>query len=391
MTEVLKFGFMEDKGFVEQKRRLKTPSQVEALENIYAEHKYPSEPMKTKLSQELGLSEKQVQRWFRHRRLKDKKGNTNNNKKEDPDSNEELDAGSGSNPLQQQQQQQAVRRDFGHLPNQRLSGTSDYPSAVLGAEMNDHDVLKRRSSQIDVNGEDTLRAGNVSTSQDTSSLQSRSSFEMEALRNRNYVEIRGNNSKKSKGQVMHRGMEHSYTPQLFLMASQEQTAASVLKQCSGNNGFKGLGGSNIMQTKNRNHVKDKEESNRFSSSHDYPSAVLAAELTDRELLKGSHEVTEDPYVSVSQERSSLQSGSSFEIEARRSTFKGTNPFEIEARSRRRDIEGLQTAVDQLYGHRYNEHQAIVAVKAQLGRAYHVDGPVLGIEFDPLPSGAFGLR
>lgn len=390
MTEVLKLGFMEDKGFVEQKRRLKTPSQVEALENIYAEHKYPSEPMKSKLSQELGLSEKQVQRWFRHRRLKDKKGN--NNKKEEPDSTEELDAGSGSNPQQQQQQHQAVRRDFGHLPNQRLLGTSDYPSAVLGAEMNDRDVLKRRSSQIDVNEEDTHRAGNVSTSQDTSSLQSRSSYETEALRSRNYVEIRGNSSKKSKGQVMHRAADHSYTPQLFLMASEEQTGASVLKQCSGNNGFKAVGGSNIMQTKNRNHVKDKEEeTNRFSNSHDYPSAVLAAELTDRELLKGSQYVTEDPYVSVSQERSSLQSGSSFEIEARRPRFKSGSPFEIEARSRRRDIEGLQTAVDQLYGHRYTEHQAIVAVKAQLGRSYHVDGPVLSIEFDPPPSGAFGLR
>lgn len=96
-------------------------------------------------------------------------------------------------------------------------------------------------------------------------------------------------------------------------------------------------------------------------------------------------------MSVSQERSSLQSGSSFEIEAKRPTFKGGKPFEIEARSRRRDIEGLQTAVDQLYGQRYTEHQAIVAVKSQLGRSYHVDGPTLSIEFDRPPSGAFGRR
>ncbi|KAH9318918.1 hypothetical protein KI387_020687 [Taxus chinensis] len=389
MTAVLKLGFMEDKGFVEQKRRLKTPSQVEALENIYAEHKYPSEAMKSKLSKELGLSEKQVQRWFRHRRLKDKK--VSNNKKEDRDSNEELDAGSGSNPQQQQQQQKvAVRKDLDHLNGQRLLGISDYASAVLAAERNDHDVLKKRSNQIDdVNEEDTLRAVNVSTSQDTSSLHS-SSYEMEALRNGNYIEIRGNGSKKSKMQVVPRGMEPTYPSQLCLKASEEQAGANMLKQCSRSNGSKLVGGSNLRQMKNKNHVKNEgEENNRFSNSHDYPSAVLAAELSDRELLKGSHDVTEDPYVSASQERSSLQSGSSYEIEARRPAFKSGNPFEIETWCRRREIEGLQ--IDRLYGQQGTEHQATVDVKAQLGRSFKVDGPVLSIEFDPLPSGAFGFR
>ncbi|WJX46072.1 hypothetical protein P8452_32906 [Trifolium repens] len=35
-----------------------------------------------------------------------------------------------------------------------------------------------------------------------------------------------------------------------------------------------------------------------------------------------------------------------------------------------------------------EHAAITAVKKQLGRNYREDGPLLGVEFDPLPPGAF---
>ncbi|TKY57155.1 Homeobox protein NANOG [Spatholobus suberectus] len=35
-----------------------------------------------------------------------------------------------------------------------------------------------------------------------------------------------------------------------------------------------------------------------------------------------------------------------------------------------------------------EHAAITAVKKQLGRHYQEDGPLLGVEFDPLPPGAF---
>ncbi|XP_043692668.1 homeobox-DDT domain protein RLT1-like [Telopea speciosissima] len=65
----------EEKALPEKnkKRRLKTPSQVEALERFYNEHKYPSESMKSELAEELGLSEKQISGWFCHRRLKDKK------------------------------------------------------------------------------------------------------------------------------------------------------------------------------------------------------------------------------------------------------------------------------------------------------------------------------
>ncbi|KAF5183446.1 Homeobox-ddt domain protein rlt1 [Thalictrum thalictroides] len=64
----------EDKGHAEnsKKRTLKTPSQIEALENLYNEHKYPNESLKSQLAEDIGLSEKQVSGWFCHRRLKDK-------------------------------------------------------------------------------------------------------------------------------------------------------------------------------------------------------------------------------------------------------------------------------------------------------------------------------
>ncbi|KAJ6831926.1 uncharacterized protein M6B38_343505 [Iris pallida] len=55
------------------KRKLKTPAQLEALEQFYNEHKYPSESRKLEFAKQIGLSEKQVSGWFCHRRLKDKR------------------------------------------------------------------------------------------------------------------------------------------------------------------------------------------------------------------------------------------------------------------------------------------------------------------------------
>ncbi|KAL1552979.1 homeobox-DDT domain protein RLT2-like [Salvia divinorum] len=65
----------DDKSLSEKnkKRIVKTQAQVQALENFYNEHKYPSESMKIQLAESIGLTEKQVSGWFCHRRLKDKK------------------------------------------------------------------------------------------------------------------------------------------------------------------------------------------------------------------------------------------------------------------------------------------------------------------------------
>ncbi|CAN1807152.1 Homeobox-DDT domain protein RLT1 [Linum perenne] len=55
------------------KRQMKTPFQLETLEKAYSLETYPSEATRTKLSQKLGLTDRQLQMWFCHRRLKDRK------------------------------------------------------------------------------------------------------------------------------------------------------------------------------------------------------------------------------------------------------------------------------------------------------------------------------
>ncbi|GLU22947.1 hypothetical protein SLE2022_389830 [Rubroshorea leprosula] len=60
-------------GSAKPKRQMKTPFQLEALEKAYAVETYPSEATRAELSERLGLSDRQLQMWFCHRRLKDKK------------------------------------------------------------------------------------------------------------------------------------------------------------------------------------------------------------------------------------------------------------------------------------------------------------------------------
>ncbi|KAJ0111524.1 hypothetical protein Patl1_02335 [Pistacia atlantica] len=60
-------------GETKSKRKMKTASQLEILEKTYAVHSYPSEELRAELSTQLGLSDRQLQMWFCHRRLKDRK------------------------------------------------------------------------------------------------------------------------------------------------------------------------------------------------------------------------------------------------------------------------------------------------------------------------------
>ncbi|KAF8409189.1 hypothetical protein HHK36_005263 [Tetracentron sinense] len=55
------------------KRKMKTASQLELLEKTYAMETYPSESLRAELSVKLGLTDRQLQMWFCHRRLKDRK------------------------------------------------------------------------------------------------------------------------------------------------------------------------------------------------------------------------------------------------------------------------------------------------------------------------------
>ncbi|KAL6848942.1 hypothetical protein ACP4OV_021525 [Aristida adscensionis] len=55
------------------KRVMKTPYQLEVLEKTYLEDSYPNETKRAELSVKLGLTDRQLQMWFCHRRLKDRK------------------------------------------------------------------------------------------------------------------------------------------------------------------------------------------------------------------------------------------------------------------------------------------------------------------------------
>ncbi|WCJ27093.1 Homeobox-DDT domain protein RLT1 [Euphorbia peplus] len=62
-----------NEGQSKPKRQMKTPYQLEALEKAYALDNYPAEAVRAELSQRLNLTDRQLQMWFCHRRLKDKK------------------------------------------------------------------------------------------------------------------------------------------------------------------------------------------------------------------------------------------------------------------------------------------------------------------------------
>ncbi|KAK9064263.1 hypothetical protein SSX86_015643 [Deinandra increscens subsp. villosa] len=63
-------------GSKKPKRQMKTPFQLSILESTYASDMYPSEAVRLQLSESLGLTDRQLQMWFCHRRLKDKKEGT---------------------------------------------------------------------------------------------------------------------------------------------------------------------------------------------------------------------------------------------------------------------------------------------------------------------------
>ncbi|KAF4393124.1 hypothetical protein F8388_012633 [Cannabis sativa] len=62
-----------NEGQSKPKRQMKTPFQLETLEKAYALEAYPSETIRAELSKKLALTDRQLQMWFCHRRLKDKK------------------------------------------------------------------------------------------------------------------------------------------------------------------------------------------------------------------------------------------------------------------------------------------------------------------------------
>ncbi|XP_050214645.1 homeobox-DDT domain protein RLT1 [Mercurialis annua] len=74
---------VSNEGLTKPKRQMKTPFQLDALEKAYAASTYPTDKVREELSQRLNLTDRQLQMWFCHRRLKDKKEDKREDKKED--------------------------------------------------------------------------------------------------------------------------------------------------------------------------------------------------------------------------------------------------------------------------------------------------------------------
>jgi hypothetical protein len=118
----------------------KSPSQVELLEKIYADAKYPSDEVRAELSKKTGLSAKQLQVWFSHRRHKDKREGIDFDQLTQPANCNKVDIDRDGLP--------STKRGEIDL-NSREDNKSEvgYPAAVL-AEEQDDDVLMAK----EVNG-----------------------------------------------------------------------------------------------------------------------------------------------------------------------------------------------------------------------------------------------
>uniref|UniRef100_A0A803L3U3 Homeobox domain-containing protein n=1 Tax=Chenopodium quinoa TaxID=63459 RepID=A0A803L3U3_CHEQI len=121
-----------------KRRRFKTPYQLQALEDFYNEHKYPTESMKAELAENIGLTEKQISGWFCHRRLKDKRiinGELNPPGRQELSSGVIQDRGSGLKQDSCSSTKQGDYRlaDLREVESRRF-GNSDFPAAEINYE-----------------------------------------------------------------------------------------------------------------------------------------------------------------------------------------------------------------------------------------------------------------
>jgi len=134
-------------------RRKKSASQLELLEKVYAEDKFPSIAFRAGLTKELGLSEKQLQVWFTHRRRKDRRdgidvdqlmphGNNHCNSERQGDDDDEPEL------LQEMQLHLNSREEDGSCLKDR------YPISVVEDDDDDDDVIIIES----INGMDRSNA-----------------------------------------------------------------------------------------------------------------------------------------------------------------------------------------------------------------------------------------
>ncbi|XP_055833809.1 homeobox-DDT domain protein RLT1-like isoform X3 [Solanum dulcamara] len=142
-----------DKGLPEKnsKRIIKTRAQVEALEKLYEEHKYPTDELKADLAESSGLTEKQISGWFCHRRLKDKRlsnGELYVNGRQDRSSGVIQDHGSGFRQDSCGSTKQADDKKFDHreVESRRLT-VPEFSTADMTYEVGTH--FKGKSNCMD--------------------------------------------------------------------------------------------------------------------------------------------------------------------------------------------------------------------------------------------------
>lgn len=177
----------------DKKRRLKTPFQVQALEKFYNEQKYPSESMKSQFASKVGLSEKQISRWFCHRRLKDKnrlKDETCMSGKQDLSNSVLQDRGSGLRQDSCGSTKQVDYKQFDPIEVQsRRFYEKNYQSAVLASEnkgrhmhIREYGTLEDTSSGSSSGTQDKLLPSRYSSRDNSSMLMN-----TEGVKGRGYM------------------------------------------------------------------------------------------------------------------------------------------------------------------------------------------------------------
>jgi hypothetical protein len=112
--------------------------------NCCADDKYPSEEVRTDLSKKIGLSEKQLQVWFKHRRHKDRRDGIDDDKLTLYASRHKADADSEELP--------STKRGEIDLNSREDDKSEDgYPAAVLAEEQDDDVLIVKKMNGIDVN------------------------------------------------------------------------------------------------------------------------------------------------------------------------------------------------------------------------------------------------
>ncbi|KAJ8543836.1 hypothetical protein K7X08_025454 [Anisodus acutangulus] len=147
MEDLCEVHSEDDKGHPQKnpKRIIKTRAQVEALEKLYEEHKYPTDELKADLAESSGLTEKQISGWFCHRRLKDKRLA---NGRQDRSSGVIQDHGSGFRQDSCGSTKQADDKKFDHreVESRRLTGP-EFSTADVTYEVGTH--FRGKSNRMD--------------------------------------------------------------------------------------------------------------------------------------------------------------------------------------------------------------------------------------------------